>query len=96
MDMLINLLEHALNDPENRMRFVRRFQELVWDSPEFPEDDGTGELLVELADELDYYVPDPVLRAEAVAYFGDSELETKLRSVLQVLRPGNMEPGSLS
>lgn len=80
------LLTDALLKPAERERLVREFQSLVWDSKEPPAVGRVGELLVDLADDLENYVSEPHLRAESRLYYDDARVEQKIRSTLRALQ----------
>jgi hypothetical protein len=79
---MLDLLRVALKRPEQRREALASFERIVLDSdpPEGAED--TWDVLDGLALDLAYYVPNPAQRWQDAAYFGDEELERRLRAAL--------------
>ena len=82
---LIVLLTSALNQPEHRMKFIKEFQEKVWDASEDMTMSPQWDTLTELAYDLDFYEPDPVLRAEDHSYYGEERLIKEIQTALEKL-----------
>lgn len=87
---LIALLQEALREPSTRRESIRRFQEIVWGTPENGVEDEVWALLGDLAVDLDYYEPNPRQQGQAPQFFGDKEVERILRAALQKLENAHL------
>ena len=86
-EALAVVLSAALRNPEHRMEHLRHFQRSVWNRPEDPDEDGDiWETLGDLAHDLDFYEPDPVVRTEDPSYYGDQRFEDEVRAGLRKLQ----------
>ncbi|HEY2082333.1 MAG TPA: hypothetical protein VGI88_06070 [Verrucomicrobiae bacterium] len=81
---LIALLENALKDPKNRHQLIQQFQREIWDI-NANRNDPITEILRDLAYDLDFYEPNPKVRAEDPSFFDDTKLEEKIRESLKKL-----------
>ena len=85
---LILLLDRAAADPSQLASAVKQFQSAVWNSDD--RDLGGSEhvrrVLRALANDLDYYVADPIARAEDPTYKGEDYALREIRGALQTLR----------
>ena len=88
LDLLIALLVESLKNPSDRRKLINEFQTIVWDrqGDEEPEYKEEWTILRDLANDLDYYEPDPVLRSADPAYYGDARLEDEIKSTLAKVR----------
>jgi len=86
VEKLVTLLLAALSHPETRASKVSEFQEAVWNSDEEAGNDAVCEVLSDLAYDLDYYEPDPVIRSEDPAYYGDDRLVKEIVRALHRLK----------
>jgi len=80
---LIAMLECALDKPHERARFIAKFQQAVFDAPSSTTNTVEWQILRNLAYDLDFYEPDPQIRAEDSSYFGDEQAEREIRSALK-------------
>ena len=78
---LVAALRSAIQTVDGREQAVRRFQEVVWEGEKLRGDPADVDIASELAHDLEYYVPDPVMRAEDPAYYGDEELLRRVNDV---------------
>jgi hypothetical protein len=80
----ISILEQAVSEPDRRAEHVRRFREAVFqdESLEGP----VGEVLRDLAYDLDFYQPDPSRRNEDPALFDDTRAVAEIEDALQRIR----------
>lgn len=69
-------------DSLGRRRQIRSLQSEVWDTSEVLFSAELDELLRDLVYDLDFYEPDVVSRAFDRTYFGDDELEDRVRAAL--------------
>jgi hypothetical protein len=83
---LIRMLPEMLGDVTDRPNLIRRFQEVVWSTPAFANEDTCGRILRDLAYDLDYYEPDPRKRAEDPSFYGEDRLEREIRGALERLK----------
>jgi uncharacterized membrane protein YgaE (UPF0421/DUF939 family) len=74
------ILENILKDKASRQQLIAEFQELIWNEK------NANELLAELAYDLDFYEPNEELRKQDSSYYGDDQLEEKLRIVVKELK----------
>ena len=82
---LIDLLSSALNQPEQRMKFIKEFQEKVWDASDDMMASLQWDIFGDLAYDLDFYEPDPALRAEDNSFYGDERLKEEIQTALDKL-----------
>jgi hypothetical protein len=80
---VVDLLRKAVEDPSKLPEMIANFQDLVWkhkiiDVPE-------AETLRDLAYDLDFYEPNPVIRREGPSFFGDDKAIAEIRKVLSDL-----------
>lgn len=89
---LIRLLVEALLDRQRRVHAVRQFQERVWHPGTQEEREGDAwEVLRELAYDLDFYEPNPLMRRESASFFGDAQAEQEIREALDKLKAKGFE-----
>ena len=87
IQQIIKIINDVFHNQTQRNQLIRDFQQSVWNSDE---EDWAWEILADLATDLDYYEPDPVLRREDPSYYGDNQLEEKLQSALKKLEDGGI------
>jgi len=78
------LLE-ILNEKPGEIRgdLVRKFDDVIFLRDDIDVSDDVENVLIDLADELEYYVSNSLWRKEHRSYFGDEELEMKINTTLQ-------------
>ena len=83
----VAILDAALRDPIVLEASIRRFQSLVWDTPEADVvvDSREEEVLRDLAYDLEYFVADPKARAEDPSYFGPERAMSEIEAALAKL-----------
>lgn len=81
LEDLLLILNKVL-DEENKIEFIKKFQNQVWESKESSPE---YEILRELAYDLDYYEPDPNLRHDDPAYYGEDKLLKEVKFALSRL-----------
>ena len=81
---IATILEAALRNPSVLEASIRRFQSLVWDTPEtdFVVGSREEEVLRDLAYDLEYFVADPKARAEDTSYFGPERARSEIEAAL--------------
>lgn len=85
VDILVDLLKQALEHPEERLRKVREFQAIVWDTASEhipPAEHSLWSIFDEIAHDLDYYEPDDALRKEDPVFYGDDRVQQLLQQAL--------------
>ncbi len=82
---LVTILRDIVRSDELPLGQVRAFQEAVWETPETDDDASAWDLLIDLATDMEYYVPDPELRREHPSYFGDDRLIEEIQATLEKL-----------
>lgn len=80
----IKLLERALAEQGRLAEHVRRFQEAVFEDESL--EGPTGEVLRDLAHDLDFYEPELQRRNEDPALFGDARAAGEIRQALEQIR----------
>lgn len=85
---LVALLELALSSRKERDSAIKAFQDYVWnqDMPALGTTAEQWENLIDLADTLDYYEPNPDWRIEDYTFYGDQRLEIEIVEALRKLR----------
>ena len=83
MEKFINILHDILNSDSNKSELINKFQEEIWDIGDEEELGSILEILRDLAQDLDYYVPDPIIRNESISYYGDDKLEEEIKLALE-------------
>ena len=82
---VIEMLQAAALDPRKLSEAIRALQAMVWKSKGW--DDGLSgevvEALLDLAYDLDFYEPDPTLRAEDDAFFAEDRAVREIAEALQ-------------
>jgi hypothetical protein len=79
---LKRLLSDALNDSTRRVELIRAFQDTIWTLPSTDKQDPAFEILGDLAQDLDFYEPDPVVRREIPQYYGEDGLKKEIAAAL--------------
>lgn len=64
-------LLHEIKNTPHSIDLIRKFQYEIWN---MEETDDVDEILIELAYELDYYEPNPIIRLEDPSYYGEEKL----------------------
>jgi len=84
---MLTLLVEALRNPAARESAVREFQLIARMGPVNgnPNSKKIYEVLADLAYDLEYFVPDPVRRAEDPSYYGHEQLEQEIKVTLRRL-----------
>ena len=84
---LVEILSELGRDPIGPVPAILEFQQLVWNTVSFesisPE---AKEILIDIADTLDYYEPDPRIRQEDPSYFGEERLRKEICTALALLK----------
>lgn len=83
---LIDVLEQAVADRDQRVVHIKRFQERVWAADSLDEIPDVSRVLSELAYDLEFFEPDDRIRAEEPKFYGDARLEEEIKSALNKLR----------
>ena len=85
---LVALLELALSSKKERDSAIKAFQNYVWnqDIPVLGTTAEQWENLIDLADTLDYYEPNPDYRIEDPSFYDDQRLEIEIEEALRKLR----------
>ena len=85
---LVALLESTLADPSRLATAVLEFQSTVWNSSSdaLRASAKIEDVLRTLAYDLDFYVPDPVTRAEDSSYYGEERAIKEIQHALATLR----------
>jgi hypothetical protein len=101
LDDVIHLLQQAAREPGQLAQQIGAFQAAIWNDQVLGDlDDEVMEVLRELAQDLDFYEPDPKLRSEDESYFGEdralAEIQSALNRVASLSRSLNRGPGSHS
>lgn len=87
LDPVIQSLREATRNPAKLPEAISAFQTMVWHSAEWESHYSSDavEVLSELAYDLEFYVPDPQMRAEDPSYYGADraieEITTALRRI---------------
>jgi len=82
IEELIDILIQAINEENYREKYIREFQNIIWN---IDKDDMNPEILSmfdELAYDLDYYEPDPIKRKEELSLYGDDEAVNRVKIFL--------------
>lgn len=84
---LYDLLQTALKTSEQRRSSIKQFQTAVFDGDQksLGLNEMEWDVLTQLAQDLDYWEPDPVMRREDATLYGDERLLDKLREALAKL-----------
>ena len=78
------LLEILNEKPgEIREHLVWKFDNIMFLRDDLDVNDDVEDVLIDLAHELEYYNSDSKMRKENQTFFGDEELELKVKSALQ-------------
>ncbi|MGI8554111.1 MAG: hypothetical protein ACR2PL_25495 [Dehalococcoidia bacterium] len=87
----LDLLAEALQQPEQRKQLLWNFREAVWQAPEAPSEQRVAwDILEALAYQLEFYEPCLEWREEDSSYYGDADVEAKIRLALRQLHaPAN-------
>jgi hypothetical protein len=80
LEIKMQLLEQILQDKENRVILIKKFQEEIWNN------DNANEILSDLAYDLDFYEPNEGWRKESSSYYGDERLEQEIKLALEKLK----------
>ena len=77
MEKLIFILRKILNENDNFQIeiLVKEYQKLIWDNQTINNSDTSFEILSELAQDLDYYEPNPKWRKEYPSYYGNEKFK---------------------
>jgi hypothetical protein len=83
---LLCLLIDGLNHPTTRGQTLRKFQEIVFQTPGIIGEKWVSEVFRDLAYDLDFYEPNPEIRREDPSLYGDERVEDEIRSSLKTLK----------
>lgn len=85
MDKLIFILRKILNENETKQIeiLIKEFQKIIWDNQTINNSDTRFEIFSGLAQDLDYYEPNPIVRKENFSYFGNEKLKNKISKFLK-------------
>lgn len=83
-DELYDLLQNALKTSEQRRSSIKQIQSAIFDGDQksLGLNEMEWDVFTQLAQDLDYYEPDPVMRREDAAFYGDERLHDELREAL--------------
>jgi hypothetical protein len=82
----VQLLEQAIGSPLSLMENIAAYQRLVLDADTLETSEAAEELLRDLAQDLDYFEPDPAMRAEDQSFFGPEKAIEEIRQALRKLK----------
>ncbi len=84
---LYNLLQTALKAPGQRLDNIKRFQNAIFDGSQMALGltDIEWDVFTQLAQDLDYYEPDSVMRREDPTFYGDERVADEIREALRKL-----------
>lgn len=82
---LKQLLLEVLKDTPNRAGLIKEFQLSIWNLQNAEPDAPEFVILSELALDLDYYEPDPVIRRETSEYYDEERLKREITNSLEKL-----------
>lgn len=91
---MVAMLHEILNTNPLDCGLIATYQQLAWDSAD-PIEGATreeDELLVDLATDLDYFVPDEKMRAEDPSYFGEEQARKTIVAVLDAIAEESRQP----
>jgi hypothetical protein len=85
---LYDLLESALRTPGQRQMSVKRFQSAIFDAnrEELGLTEIEWDIFTQLAQDLDFYESDPVMRREDPVFYGDERLSEEIVQALGKLQ----------
>ena len=84
---LYNLLQSAMKVPDQRLDFIKQFQNVLLDGSQTALGLTNIEwnVFMQLAQDLDYYEPDSVMRREDPSFYGDERVAYEIREALEKL-----------
>jgi hypothetical protein len=85
LETLTAILRSVLNEKRNRRALIGEFQSKVWNESDEFLGSAEGQIVGDLAYDLDYYEPDPSKRRESESYFDDERLELLINESLDNL-----------
>ncbi|GIV16604.1 MAG: hypothetical protein KatS3mg022_2039 [Armatimonadota bacterium] len=94
LEMLIELLRQAIEDPNKRTERIKRFQQFVWETSEHeiaPSERRIWDILDELAVDLDYYEPHEEWRRESPSFFGEEDLRQLILAAITRIESADSE-----
>ena len=85
LDEIKEKLHEILNEKPGEIRgeMVRKFDDVIFLRDDIDVSDEVEDVLIDLADDLEYYVSNSLWRKQHRSYFGDEELELKINKALQ-------------
>jgi hypothetical protein len=86
LQRIVGLLTEALREPLCRKEKISQFRAAVWSGLDPAIPDPVREVLRDLAYDLDYFEPDPYVRAEDATLYGHRRLELEIQEGLNKLR----------
>lgn len=81
----LDILMRIKNSPENAEELISQFQQIVWND-ETSIDGTVGQILINLAHDLDYYEPDVVKREAMDEYFDDSRMLMEVNTAIYKIK----------
>jgi len=84
---LYQLLQTALREPHRRWESIKRFQDAIFEGSQgrLGLSEGEWDVFTQLAQDLDYYEPDPEMRREDPTFYGDERVIEEIREALAKL-----------
>jgi hypothetical protein len=81
---LYNLLQTALKAPSQRLDCIKRFQNAIFEGSQtaLGLTDIEWDVFTQLAQDLDYYEPDAMMRREDPTFYGDERVADEIREAL--------------
>jgi hypothetical protein len=85
VEQLVDVLATTLREPSQRNECIAKFQAIVWQGldPGLPTD--VRDILCDLAYDLDFFEPQPDIRSQDRALYGQERMETEIRKALEKL-----------
>ncbi len=81
---LIKLLEISIDHKKGISKHISEFQNIIWNG-EFEASETQEEILNDLAHDLDYFEPNPILRLYDQTYFGKKKAIQRIKSTIEKL-----------
>ncbi len=92
---LLRLLRSALEEPAQRWKALRRFEEEVCDRRDPTSDHDIWEIFTDLTHDFAFYQPGPRTRGRSESYYGDERLEVILTEALRSIEATRAAPSLL-
>jgi hypothetical protein len=93
IEELVRLLNEIVKGPELRHGLIADFKTVVANHEPTICNEAVDGVLRDLAYDLAYYEPDPVLRREDSSFYGDDRARTEIREALQKLAQRGVNVG---